>query len=117
MDQLREAVDHKYTKLENTITTQKQEMTQEIQKLESTITTQRDELRKSITQQMDENNIKVEQVLTENGLLRLENESLKDRLDKIESAQLNNNIIIMGIPEQQWENYATTKQRVYDTIN
>ena len=48
--------------------------------------------------------------------MKLENESLKERLDRIESAQLTNNIIIMGVPKQPWENYTTTKQRVYDTI-
>ena len=116
VDQLREVVDHKYTELEDTITSQKQVMTLELQKLESTITTQRDELKKSITQQIRENNSKVEQVLTENGWLKLENDSLKERLDRIELAQLNNNIIITGVHEQPWENYATTKQRVYDTI-
>ena len=30
--------------------------------------------------------------------------------------QLSNNIIILGIPEQQWENYELTKQCVFNTI-
>ena len=67
VDQLREVVDHKCTKLEDTITSQKQEMTLELQKLEKTITTQREEIKLSITHQMQENNIKIEQILTENG--------------------------------------------------
>ena len=42
--------------------------------------------------------------------------SLKDRLDRLETAQLSYNVIISGIPEQQWENYDLTKQQVFDTI-
>ena len=37
-------------------------------------------------------------------------------MDKLESLQLTNNVIITGIPEQQWESYVLMKQRVYDTI-
>ena len=66
--------------------------------------------------QIQENNIKVQWVIDENALLRSENLSLNDRLDCLETAQLSNNVIISGIPEQQWENYDLTKQRVFDTI-
>ena len=34
----------------------------------------------------------------------------------IESSQLANNVIITGVPEQQWEPYEGTKQHVLDTI-
>ena len=34
----------------------------------------------------------------------------------MEMLQLSINVIITGIPEQQWENYKSTKQRVFDTI-
>ena len=37
-------------------------------------------------------------------------------MSQIEQNQLKNNVIITGIPEQQWETYNTTKQRVQDTI-
>ena len=58
----------------------------------------------------------MQQVINENVVLRQENQNLKDRLDRLETAQLSNNVIITGIPEQQWESYTLTKQRVYDTI-
>ena len=45
-----------------------------------------------------------------------ENEELKERLMKIELAQLGNNAIISSMQEQPWENYETTKDRVIDTI-
>ena len=60
--------------------------------------------------------MKVQQVLNENMELKQENQNLKDRLDKLESLQLLNKVIITGIPEQQWESYTLPKQRVYDTI-
>ena len=45
-----------------------------------------------------------------------DNESLMDRISKIEMLQLENNVIISGQPEQPWETYESTKQRVVDTI-
>ena len=49
-------------------------------------------------------------------LKKKENKDLKERLTKIELAQLGNNVIISGMQEQCWESYSTTKDRVYDTI-
>ena len=95
---LREAVDVKYTKLEDAITTQKID------------------IKESLSNKIDDNNRKIQQVLQENASLHKENNSLKERLDRIEIAQLSNNVIIMGIPEQTWESYDTTKRRVIDTI-
>ena len=69
-----------------------------------------------MTNQIQESNVKVQQVIDENAVLRKENQNLKDRLDRLETAQLSNNVIILEIPEHQWESYTSTKQRVYDTI-
>ena len=113
---LRESVDSKYTKLEDAITMQKKEVTQELHKLEETITTQHAELKDSLTNQIQESNMEVQQVINENMALGQENQNLKHRLDSLETAQLSNNVIITGIPEQQWESYTLTKQRVYNTI-
>ena len=77
---------------------------------------QREELKNSLSHQIQENNLKVQQMVNENVELRQENQNLKEWLDKLELLQLTNNAIITGIPEQQWESYALTKQRVYDTI-
>ena len=116
VDKLRELVDSKYTKLEDAIKMQKKEVSQELHKLEETITTQRVEIKDSLTNQIQESNMKVQQVINENVVLRQENQNLKDRLDRLETTQLSNNMIITGIPEQQWESYSLTKQRVYDMI-
>ena len=48
VDELRETVNNKYSKLEDAITTQKSEVSNEIHKLEETITSQREELKNSI---------------------------------------------------------------------
>ena len=49
-------------------------------------------------------------------LLHKENNDPKDQISRIDSTQLFNNVIITRIPEQQWEPYEATKQRVIDTI-
>ena len=116
VDELKQSIDNKYSKLEEAITTQKSEVSSEIHKLEKSITLQREELRNTFLHQINKNNMKVQQVLNENMELKQENQNLKERLDKLESLQLLNNVIITGIPEQQWESYTLTKQRVYDMI-
>ena len=55
-------------------------------------------------------------MINKNKLLHRENASLKERITKIESNQVRNNIIISGIPEGKWESYNTTVARIYDTI-
>ena len=116
VDQLRDAVDSKCTKLELAITTQKHEVSEELHKIEESISNQKSEIKDSLATRIDENSKKVQRVLDENVTLRKENTSLKERLDQIESVQLSNNVIITGIPEQQWENYDLTKQWVIDMI-
>ena len=96
--------------MEEAITIQKSEVSSEIHKLEKSITSQREELRTTFTHQINKNDMKVQQVLNENMELKQENKDLKERLDKLESLQLLNNVIITGIPEQQWESYTLTKQ-------
>ena len=116
VDQLRDAVDTKCTKLESVITTQKHEESEELHKIKESISHQRSEIKDSLAARIDENSKKVQRVLDENVSLRKENTCLKERLDQIESVQLSNNVIITGIPEQQWENYDLTKQWVIDMI-
>ena len=62
------------------------------------------------------NSEQISYLIDENTELRRENKDLKDRVGKIEATQLSNNIIITGIPEQPFETYEKTKQRIYDTI-
>ena len=48
--------------------------------------------------------------------LRKENKELGEWVNKIETTQLSNNIIISGIPEQPFKTYEKTKQRIYNTF-
>ena len=68
-----------------------------------------------LTKKICKNDHKINTCLEENKLLRKENKDLKERLTKIELAQLGNNVIISGMQEQKWESYLT-KNRVYNTI-
>ena len=42
--------------------------------------------------------------------------ALQERLSRIEATQLDNNVILTGIQEQQWERYEITHRRVIDII-
>ena len=44
------------------------------------------------------------------------NVKLLGRIQRIETQQLSNNVIITGISENPWEGYEVTKQRVCDMI-
>ena len=55
-------------------------------------------------------------MVAENWSLRKENASLKDRISRIETSQMKNNIIISGVAETRWEPYKTTKTRVHEMI-
>ena len=52
----------------------------------------------------------MDQITDENRKLRNENNKLLKRIQKIESQQLSNNVIISGITEGLSENYDTTVQ-------
>ena len=99
VDKLRESVNSKYSKLEDAIVMQEKEVSQELHKLEETITTQHTKLKDTLTNQIQESNSEVQQVINENVVLRQENKNLKDRLDRLETAHLSNNV-----------------QRVYDMV-
>ena len=91
------------------------EVSQELQNLESTISTQRKEIIEEIGEKLENTNQKMEAIILENRQLKRENQNLREHLDRLETAQLFNNIIITGIEEQTWEPVEVTKQRVYDT--
>ena len=85
-------------------------------KLEDTISKNSSEIAVEIRSKVVKDTLDLQNVINENKLLCKENSSLKERMSRMESAQLCNNVIITGIPEQQWEPYEVTKQRVKDTI-
>ena len=111
-----ESMDRQYSNLREEIMMQKQCVSDEIKKKEGILSQQKTEITTELTSKLEVNSSKLNQVLEENRILKQENVSLKDRLDKLESAQLNNNVIINRIPKQQWEPYHVTKQWVYDMI-
>ena len=109
-------LDDKYTKLETVITSQKNEVLTELSKLQDSIINQKKELTVTVEQKMETAYKKLEQVLKENISLKKTNVGLQDRLAKIETTQLDNNVMLTGIQEQQWEKFEITKQRVIDII-
>ena len=84
--------------------------------LQESIASRLSEIAEKLSLKIDANTEKISQVINENQLLCRENASLKERITKIESNQVRNNIIISGIPEGKWEPYDTTVARMYDTI-
>ena len=88
----------------------------DISKLKETLANSDSDLRKHLIEKTEWNTQKIDLVLEENKLLRRENTKLKERLSQIEQSQLENNVIISGQPEQPWEPYELTKERVFDTI-
>ena len=108
MKQLRETIHKDITELQNTVSKQKSDI--------SKLTNSDNELKKCLIEKTEQNAQKINIVLEENKILRKENNMLKDRLTQIEQIQLENNIIINGQPEQPWEPYELTKERVLDTI-
>ena len=59
---------------------------------------------------------RINSIINENKKLRLVNSKLLERIQKIETQQLSNNVIITGISESPWEGYEVTKQRVCDMV-
>ena len=102
---LRESVHSDYNKLHT-----------DYVELKESITTKSNEVAEKLNLKIYANTEKISQMIDENRLLRRENASLKDRISKIESNQVRNNIIISGIPESKWEPYNTTVARIHDTI-
>ena len=113
---LRESVDTRYSKLEEAITSQCQEVMEEIHRLESLLMKQKDMANTELLQRINSNHEIINSVLKRNNSLEKENMVLKERLDKLEMNQLSNNVIITGVAEQTWETYEHTKQRVIDTV-
>ena len=76
--------------------------------LQESITSKSGEIAEKLNDKIEVNAGKISQVIQENKLLHRENATLKERISKIESNQVRNNIIISGIPEGKWETYDTT---------
>ena len=110
-------MEQNYNKLESSITIQQKGLAKDILRLETVITNQKKKIVSEINEKVEVNVTDIKKLVTENKHLRVECDGLKDRLSKLETSQLSNNIMGTGIPEQTWEPYECTKQRVYDTIS
>ena len=95
---LRESLDSKVSNLEAIIEKQCEEVSSELHKIESTITIHKCEVMQGCTNRIEKNSQDIKSLLDENKILKCENISLKERISKIESSQLANNVIITGVP-------------------
>ena len=113
---LEDSMDNKYDRLERVMTAHRKDVSNEIQKLEQTLTIQSTDLSKKVQSQMENQSEEINKLKEENRLLKKENNYLTKCINKIESTQLSNNIIVTGISEQPWEKYKMTKQRIHKII-
>ena len=113
---LEDSMESKYDRLEWVMTAHRKDVSHEIQKLEHTLTVQNKDLSKKVQSQMENQSEEINKLKEENRLLKKENKYLTERINKIESTQLSNNIIVTGISEQPWEKYEMTKQRIHEII-
>ena len=102
--------------LEHAIQQQRKEVSEELHKIETSLIQHKEEITPQLKRDIQENKVHILCIVAENTCLKRENTVLKEQLSQIKQNQLKNNVIITGIPEQQWETYNTTKQRVRDTI-
>ena len=87
------------SKIENAIVMQQKDFVE----LKDMIVTERKECTESLSTKIEVNSTNINQLLEENRRLQWENSDPRERISKIETALLNNNIIINGMPEQPWE--------------
>ena len=114
---LENSMDKKYDRLESVMTAHRRDVPNGIKKLEQTLTTQSTDLSKKVQSQMENQIKEISKLKEENRLLKKENNYLTKCINKIESTQLSNNIIVMGISEQPWEKYEMTKQCIHEIIS
>ena len=111
-----ETVDTKCSNLKAAIETQRSEVACEHSKMEKSLHVHKQDLTNKLDTTVNVTNSKMDQIIRENRKLRCENNKLLEKIQKIESQQLSNNVIISGISEGPWENYDMMKQRVHDTV-
>ena len=104
-------LDEKYSQLVKSISTQKEDTTKNFQDLKDLLLRQQDEITQKVSSQIETSNSSINAILGENKILKQQHSLLNDRLNKIETNQLSNNIIT-GVPEEPWETYSSTQQQV-----
>ena len=91
-------------------------MSKDIEKIEKSLGLHKAEINSKIDSNNNLTTNRINSIINENKKLRQVNVKLLERIQRIETQQLSNNVIITGISENPWEGYETTKQRVCDTI-
>ena len=113
---LRESFHSDYNRLDKKLETAIEAQKDKFTKLEAMILTQTTEVTSALTYKIETNATNINQLLEENRLLKRENDHLQENITKIEIAQMGNNIMLSGMPEQPWEMYESTKERVVEAI-
>ena len=103
MDLNYDRLDEKYSQLERSISTQKEDTTKDFQDLKDLLLRQQDEITQKISSQIETSNHSMNAILEENKILKWQYSLLNDRLNKIKINQLSNNVIITGVPEERWK--------------
>ena len=103
-------LDEKYSQLERSISTRKEDTNKDFQDLKDLLLRQQDEITQKVSSQIETNNSSINAILEENKILKWQYSLLNNRLNKIETNQLSNNVIITGVPEEPWETYSSTQQ-------
>ena len=110
MDHNYKRLDEKYSQLERSNSTQKEDTTKDFQDLKDLLLRQQDEITQKVSSQIETSNSSMNAILEENKILKWQYSLLNDRLNKIEINQLSSNVIIAGVPEEPWETYSSTQQ-------
>ena len=103
-------LDEKYSQLEKSISTQKENTTKDFKDLKELLLRQQDEITQKVSSQIETSNSSKNAIWEENKILKWQCSLLNNRLNKIETNQPSNNIIITGVPEEPWETYSSTQQ-------
>ena len=103
-------LDEKYSQLEKSISTQKEDTTKDFKDLKELLLRQQDEKVQKVSSQIETSSSSINSIWEENKILKRQYSLLNDRLNKIETNQLSNDIIITGVPEEPWETYSSTQQ-------
>ena len=95
-----EPIMQEFQSLKDMMSMQKSQITEEIGHLKMVMKEQKAQIVEEINVKVETNKVKISQIINKNVNLHKENIELQDRVSKLESTQLTNNIIISGTPEQ-----------------
>ena len=113
---LRESFHQDYNNVDKKLDRATEAQKGEFNKLEVTIAPQKNKVIATLSDKIETNATNINQLLEENRILKKENDSLRECITKIEVAQMSNNIMLSGMPEQPLESYESTKERVIEAI-